>query len=65
MDKDSIINKFEKDQTLTNIQEIKNAGMGLYKIQNNKWEELKLYTLPVRFVKLYNDSFELIGIGRY
>jgi hypothetical protein len=61
-----LIEQFRENQTLTNIQKLKNAGIGLRILKNNKWEEFKVYKLPFdRFVALYNDNFEPFAIGIY
>jgi hypothetical protein len=64
--KEQLVKNFEKNQTLTNLQHLFNAGIKLKKIENNNWIELHIFKLPVRFVPLYdkiNGTFEITAIG--
>lgn len=64
--KTDIVNRFLKNQTLTNIQELKNAGIGLRILKNNQWEILPEYKLPFqRVIPLYDDNFEICYLGVY
>lgn len=60
------INRFKENQTLSIIGELRNLGIGLKILKNNKWEQLSVYQLPFkRFVLLYNDNFKLTDLGIY
>lgn len=60
------LESFSKNQSLKTIQELKNIGIGLKILKNNKWERLSEYKLPFeRWVLLYNDNFEPSDIGVY
>lgn len=67
MDKlDQLFNRFESDQSLSAMQDIKNEGVNFKILRNNKWDTLHEFDLPIpRFVRLYNDRFQLSGIGVY
>lgn len=61
-----LLDKFSFEQTLTNIGELRKAGIGLKILKNNKWERLSVYKLPFeRFIPLYDDSFQICDIGVY
>jgi hypothetical protein len=61
-----LLDKFSSEQTLTNISELRKAGIGLKILKNNKWERLSVYKLPFeRFIPLYDDSFKICDIGVY
>ena len=61
-----LLDKFSSEQTLTNIGELRKAGIGLKILKNNKWERLSVYKLPFeRFIPLYDDSFQICDIGIY
>lgn len=61
-----LLDKFSLEQTLTNIGELRKAGIGLKILKNNKWERLSEYKLPFeRFIPLYDDSFQICDIGVY
>lgn len=61
-----LLDKFSSEQTLTNIGELRKAGIGLKILKNNKWERLSEYKLPFeRFIPLYDDSFQICDIGIY
>jgi hypothetical protein len=61
-----LLDKFSSEQTLTNIGELRKAGIGLKILKNNKWERLSVYKLPFeRFIPLYDDSFQICDIGVY
>ena len=63
------IEQFEREQTLTNIGELRKLGVGLKVLENNEFKPLCEYTLPfVRFVPLYekqNGFFMISDIGIY
>lgn len=60
------INDFSKSQTLLMVGRLKNLGVGLKILKNNKWQTLNVYNLPFeRFIPLYNDNFEISDIGVY
>ena len=64
--KKALIEKFEKNQTLTTLCELRNLGVGLKMLSNNKWETLSEYKLPFnKFIPLYDDNFEITDIGVY
>ena len=66
MNKQELLDKFSLEQTLTNIGELRKAGIGLKILKNNKWERLSVYKLPFeRFIPLYDDSFQICDIGVY
>lgn len=63
---ENLVKQFKENQTLTNLQPLKNNGIELYKMSWGKWERIAEYKLPIeRFIRLYNDKFILIGIGYY
>ena len=63
---EELIKSFSKNQTLKNIEDLKNVGIGLKQLKNNKWEQLTEYKLPFdRWILLYNDNLELSDIGVY
>lgn len=63
---EELIKSFSKNQTLKNIEDLKNVGIGLKQLKNNKWERLTEYKLPFdRWILLYNDNLELSDIGVY
>jgi len=62
----AVIGRFSSEQTLTTIGELRKLGVGLKILKNNKWERLSEYKLPFeRFILLYDDSFNIYGIGVY
>jgi len=63
---EKLILEFRHNQTLTNLEKLKNNGINLYKLSFNKWIKLHEFKLPIeRFVRLYNNDLKLIGIGIY
>jgi hypothetical protein len=63
---------FMKNQTLSNLQEMKNEGMNLYELKNNKFEIMHEYTLPLdteRLVIIYekvnSQAVQPIGVAVY
>ncbi len=62
--KNAIIH-FSKKQSLTALQELKNLGIGLKVLKNSSWQKLSKYKLPLRFVPLYSDKFEITDLGIY
>lgn len=63
---------FMKNQTLSNLQLMKNEGMDLYQLKNNKFEVMHEYTLPLkteRFVTIYekvnSQAIQPIGVAVY
>jgi len=66
MSKEGSVLMFEASQTLTNVGKMKNCGVELFELKNNQWSRLHEYKLPIeRFIRLYNNGFNLIGIGKY
>lgn len=64
--KEQIIEQFKQNQTLTNLQQIKNAGMTIGTLKDNQWKPLHTYNLPFpNIIALYNDKFEIHAIGVY
>ncbi len=61
----TMIEKFRDNQTLSGLELIKNAGIGLKVLENNKWVALREYTLPFRFVILYDNNFLPTDLGVY
>lgn len=60
------ISRFNENQTLSNIGELKKLSVGLKILKNNKWERLSEYKLPFeRFIPLYDDNFKISDIGVY
>lgn len=48
------------------IGRLRDLGIGLKVLKNNKWEVLHEYELPFeRFIPLYNDNFKICDIGVY
>jgi len=61
-----LIDRFIKNQSLSLLQELKNKGIGLKILKNNKWERLSEYKLPLeRMVLLYGDDFKPSDLGVY
>jgi len=61
-----VVVRFSKEQTISNIGELRKMGVGLKILKNNKWQRLSEYKLPFeRFVPLYDDNFEICDIGVY
>lgn len=64
--KETAIFNFKADQSLSNIQKMKNLGIDLMILKSNKWQPLHEYKLPFeRFITLYSDDFKISGIGVY
>ena len=64
--KKALIKQFKRNQTLTTLGKLRNLGVGLKKLSNNKWETLSEYKLPFdKFIPLYDDNFEISDIGTY
>ena len=60
------IENFRKKQTLENLQEVKNLGMNIKKLEENKWQLVTLFKLPIgEFIPLYTKNLKLEGIGVY
>lgn len=57
--------QFEDNQTETGLQGLKNHGMELRHLVNNKWERLTEFKLPFRFIRLYDNNLNLFAIGVY
>ena len=61
-----VVVRFSKEQTLSNIGELRKLGVGLKILKNNKWQNLSKYKLPFgRFIPLYDDNFKICDIGVY
>lgn len=61
-----LVSSFSENQTLSMIGRLKNLGIGLKILKNNKWEVLHEYELPFeRFIPLYDDNFKICDIGVY
>jgi hypothetical protein len=61
-----VVVRFSKEQTLSNIGELRKLGVGLKILNNNKWQRLSEYKLPFeRFIPLYDDNFKICDIGVY
>jgi hypothetical protein len=62
-------NQFKKNQTLTNLEKLKNNGIKLFNISNGEWKELHEFTLPFdQMIPLYkkeNGQFKFYAIGVY
>ena len=63
---------FMENQTLSNLQLMKNEGMELYKLQNNKFEVMHEYTLPLKserlvtiYEKVNSQAVQPIGVAVY
>ena len=63
---------FMKNQTLSNLQLMKNEGMNLYQLKNNQFEIMHEYTLPLssdRLVIIYekvnSKAVQPIGVAIY
>lgn len=52
-------------ESLKQVQEIKNQGLKIQRFHNNKWIDAKEYTLPIRYIPLYNDDLVFYGVGIY
>lgn len=67
MDKqEELISAFRDDQSLEGLQKMRNAGIQIKELKNNKWTRMTRYKLPLdRFVPLYNDDFKIDAIGVY
>jgi hypothetical protein len=60
------INEFSKSQTLLTVGKLRNLGVGLKVLTNNKWQTLHEYKLPFeKFIPLYSDDFKICDIGVY
>jgi len=61
-----VVSRFSESQTLSMIGRLRNLGVGLKILKNNKWETLHEYKLPFeRFIPLYNHDFKICDIGVY
>lgn len=61
-----LVSSFSENQTLSTIGKLRNLGIGLKILKNNKWEVLHEYELPFeRFIPLYDDNFKICDIGVY
>jgi hypothetical protein len=61
-----VLNRFSENQTLSIVGRLRNLGVGLKILKNNKWEPLHEYKLPFdRFIPLYDDNFKICDIGVY
>jgi hypothetical protein len=63
--KENTVEQFKVNQTLSSLQKIKNAGLQIRELKANKWIRATRYSLPVRFVRLYDKDFNLEAIGIY
>lgn len=68
-EKIQLINEFESEQTLGNLQKIIDAGLVLYGLKNNKWHPLTVFDLPFNHVMtLYEgvcNDYVIIGVGLF
>ena len=61
-----VVSRFSENQTLSMVGRLRNLGVGLKILKNNKWETLHEYKLPFdRFIPLYDDNFKICDIGVY
>lgn len=72
MRKSQVAIDFMKNQTLSNLQTLKNEGMDLYELKNNKFQIMHEYTLPLdveRLVIIYekvnSKAVQPIGVAIY
>ena len=64
--KEKLISQFRSNQTLTNLQHLKNAGIELKTRKNNQWEEVPIFELPFeRFIPLYDNDFQIHAIATF
>lgn len=64
--KEELIYQFMNKQSLTGIQELKNTGITIKHIVNQKWVNVTSYILPIeRYIILYDDNLMPNGIGVY
>jgi hypothetical protein len=65
----ALYNQFKKNQTLSNLEKLKNKGIILYELNFSNWQELHEYALPFKnMVPLYineNGRFKFYAIGIY
>ena len=64
--KEELIREFMNNQSLTGVQKLKNIGITIKYIVNQKWTNVTSYTLPIeRYIILYDDNLIPNGIGVY
>lgn len=64
--KSDLINEFINNQSLVNIQNMKNEGLNIFSFKQGNWVKIDSYSLPFnkdRIIKLYDDNFEPVGCG--
>ena len=64
-----LINEFESEQTLDNLQKLVDKGLVLYGLTNNKWHQLTVFDLTYSHVMpLYRgvcNDYIIIGVGLF
>ena len=70
MDNLQLIRSFQENQTLANLQDIKNAGLKIEQLKNNKWQEVSEFTLPFKntvplYLKDEKGNFNIVALGIY
>jgi len=67
--KEKLIEEFKCEQTLSNLQILKNEGLSIKKITGGEWRTIKVFKLPFdNVIPLYtikNNTMEVEGIGVY